>query len=177
MWPRSGGGAARNSFQRGGDRCNSRRPERHDGLCRIPHLVPKIVAGKGERGVIPYLIYFLAGPVAEGCVYGKAAMERGYQLDVDDAQEFAIAAMCDASPITQAAVDRIRRLFQACGAMTDAMVNQSLNEILLLADALIEQHALSNNAVKAVIGDHLWKPPIAVHSTSGALQNLFPDSR
>jgi hypothetical protein len=135
------------------------------GYVEVPNLLPKIVAGKGERGVARYLIYFLAGPVAEGCVYGKAAMQRGYQLDVGDAQDFAIAAMCDAPPITQAALDRITRLLQACGAMTDAMVNQSLNEILLLADALIEQQALSNDAVKAIIGDHLWQPPAVADST------------
>jgi ATP-dependent Zn protease len=129
------------------------------GYVEVPNLLPTIVAGKGERGVARYLIYFLAGPVAEGCVYGKAAMKRGYQLDVDDARAFAIAAMCDAPPTTQAAVDRITRLLHACGAMTDAMVNQSLSEILLLADALMEQHVLSNDAVKAIIGDHLWQKP------------------
>ena len=54
------------------------------GYVEVPNLLPRIVAGKGERAVMPYLVYFLAGPVAEGRVYGKPAMERGYQLDVDD---------------------------------------------------------------------------------------------
>jgi ATP-dependent Zn protease len=135
------------------------------GYVDIPHLGPDFFAGKGERSVIPYLVYLFAGPVAEGCVYGKEAMERGYQLDLEHAEEFTFAAMCDAPPIAQATVDRITKVLHACDMLADTLVKESLNEILLLADALLEQHSLSNDAVKAIIGDRLWQPPSVAQST------------
>jgi hypothetical protein len=127
------------------------------GYVEGPNLDPEIVAGKGEFAAMPYVLYLLAGPVAEVHIYGKEAMHGGSEKDRADAREFVISALHDSAPATEELVDRAKSLLHKCGILVELLVRDSLDEIKGLADLLLERRSLSCDEITKVIGGHAWE--------------------
>lgn len=119
------------------------------------------ILGQGETAVMPYLVTFFAGSIAEKRVNPDAVIETGPHSDGAIIQKYAAGAVCAPARVggkvlikgedVQQNIARITACMKAGMKLAEAFVEQNKSAIDAVAAALLKRKTLTGTEVAEIV--------------------------